>query len=345
MAKRSWRALLCVLLALGCLCACGDQEKTATSVISEVSSSLPGAVRDEESSSEPIRSEASSSASSSASSEASSSEPHAGTARLSKTRMEIAGSLYAEPSPEEPIASLEAGWELNVQPTEDRLWYAAVLEDGTKGYVYGECLGVGDGTDFPGVSGSLAQSSLETALAELRSQLPEGKYWNHMGMEDVDFGTETPWLVTDIPCEHSTYGQLYCNYYSGKMESLFSYGPLCECLGFASFLSDRVFGEDAPFYIFYEPSLLRVGDHIRFLEYEHSMTVAEVSGEGVVVAEVNADYEDCLISWSRLLSWDYLDEYLWDSEYISRYPLCPDGQGGFMPWPEDSLPQDSESWE
>lgn len=244
-------------------------------------------------------------------------------------------SLYSQPGGGETLADLPAGGSFVVSPTGDPLWYSVTLEDGTAGYLYGDALGT---LNSGGVSSrSLFQEHVSEKLSSLREQFPDGKYWNHMG-QDIPWGDETPGIVTDIPCDHSAYGETYCNFYNGGMENLFSYGSLCECLGFASFLSDQLFGVDAPFYVFNDPKKLRVGDHIRLREYEHSMTVAAISEEGVTVAEVNQNYEDCRISWSRTVSWEELYGLQWDSEYISRYPLYPADEGGFTTWPEGSLP-------
>ena len=57
------------------------------------------------------------------------------------------------------------------------------------------------------------------------------------------------------------------------------------------------------------------------------MVVAEKTDEYVKVAEVNADYEDCLISWSREISRYELDELSWDLEFITRYPVLRDEEG------------------
>ncbi len=240
----------------------------------------------------------------------------------------------------EAIIALAAGGQYAAFSTEDPLWYSVTLDDGTEGYLYAEVLG-----DLTGARTSshysFAQAYLEEKIADLQISFPEGKYWNHMG-QDIPWGDESPWIVTDIPCDHSVYGETYCNFYNGGMEALFPYNNLCECLGFASFLSDQLFGTDAPFHVFNDPEKLRVGDHIRLREYEHSMTVTAISDEGVTVSEVNQDYEDCLISWSRVVSWEDLYGLQWDSEYISRYPLYPADDGGFISWPEGTLPRRGE---
>lgn len=210
---------------------------------------------------------------------------------------------------------LAAGQPLTVLPTDDPLWYECAQEDGSTAYVYAEWVHRENETR------SLYDEWLERKLAELKSQLPEGKYWNHMWNDDVSYGDETPWLVSDTPCQHWDYGETYCNFYNGAMKSLFPSDTLCQCAGFASFLSDQIFGTNAPLHTFYDYSMLRVGDHIRLAEWEHSMTVTAVGGDGVTVAEVNRNYEDCAISWSRTLSWGEVESYDWDATYISRYPM------------------------
>lgn len=247
--------------------------------------------------------------------------------------------LYSAPDGASAVAdSVPAGRELRVIATEDPLWYslisddaAAVLKDeDTLGYLYGEQLHRLDETGGTAAQSMFAEYAAER-FAQLQEDFPEGKYWNHMGM-DLPFGEETPFIVTDIPCDHYENGEYYCNFYNGKTEELFYSSTLCECLGFASLLSDQVFGTEPALHVHYDYDLLRVGDHIRLEEYEHSMTVVEKNDDYVVVAEVNQDYNDCLISWSRRITrWELLD-LSWDSEYISRYPLCPDGNGGYVPW-------------
>ncbi len=250
-------------------------------------------------------------------------------------------SLYETPAPDSPLRDLEAGLELIVAETDDPLWYLASLEDGTAGYLYGEALRR-ISRDGSVASDSLFSQAAAERLEELEHKLPNGKYWNHMGLETKP-GAETPFSITDTPCRHMEYGETYCNFYNGETVSMFPYDSLCQCLGFASFLSDQLFGKGAPFYVYHDPDLLRVGDHIRLRDYEHSVIVTEVTEKGVSLAEVNADYEDCLISWGRQLSRRELEGLLWDSEYISRYPLCPDGTDGFGLWPEDAAPKKKEA--
>ncbi len=238
--------------------------------------------------------------------------------------------VYAQAGDGETAGVLEPGRTVKAASTDNPLWYAVSLpEEGLSGWLYGESL-YRVAEDGSLSSKSLFQEYAEEKLAALREQLPEGKYWNHME-QDIPYGDETPGIVTDIPCEHSVYGELYCNFYNGKTAQIFE-GTSCQCLGFASFLSDQLFTLDAPLHSFYDYDRLRLGDHIRLYEYEHSMTVVEKTDEYVTVAEANENYEDCRISWSRQLTRYDLDELSWDLEYISRYPLAPAEDGTFTSW-------------
>lgn len=240
-----------------------------------------------------------------------------------------AASVYSSPAPGDALTALEAGTEVEVGKTDHSLWYSVTLENGTEGFLYGELLGAvkEDGT----VGDTLFQESFQDTLEILKAMLPDGKYWNHMGLE-LPWGRETPFLYTDTPCEHLRYGEGYCNFYNGTSAEYFSQTTLNQCLGFASLLSDRFFGTEAPLHTFRNPSLLRVGDHIRLREYEHSMIVVEMTSEYIVLAEVNRDYEHCLISWSRQMTYSEVQGLVWDSQYISRYPMRKNSDGSFSVW-------------
>ena len=161
----------------------------------------------------------------------------------------------------------------------------------------------------------ITEEEADATLESLRDTFPDGSYWNHMGLEEWDEFT-----VTDIPCDHDLYWDTYCNSYTGGIQELFpQFEPMEQCLGFAALLSDLVFGEDAPVSTFTDYTQLRVGDHIRLELTEHSMTVLTVVEEGITVVECNRDYEHCLISWDRFLSWEELAAYSYEMECITRY--------------------------
>lgn len=160
----------------------------------------------------------------------------------------------------------------------------------------------------PVLSATGAKTEAEACekLRALSVYFEDGRYWNSAS-------SGTPWReetfsVTDIPCAHTSSGYGYCNTYSGKTEDAFpEYGTETQCLGYASLLSDLVFGTDAPITIHYDLSRVRVGDHIRLVYWEHSMIVTETGTQAdgtryIRVTEVNADYESCQIQWNRLIT-------------------------------------------
>lgn len=229
----------------------------------------------------------------------------------------VRAEIYEEAGgPPLPGKTVAGGSFVKVQPEGGPLWFRY-----GDAWLYGEDLLPVEG-GRPGET-SVAQAAIEERFRLLEQKLPEGSYWNHMGQE-LPEGVETPFSVTGTPCQHSVHGQVYCNFYNGSMLDLFSeYGSLCQCLGFACLLSDRLFGEDAPLYLLPEGVMPRVGDHLRLLEYEHSVIVREVNELGLRLAEVNPEYEDCRICWQRFFTWEEWDElYGWDVEYvITRYPF------------------------
>ena len=66
------------------------------------------------------------------------------------------------------------------------------------------------------------------------------------------------------------------------------YGDETQCLGYASIISDLLFGYDAPITEFYDFDELRIGDHIRMGWYEHSMIVTDIDWDTdtITVTEV-----------------------------------------------------------
>ena len=128
--------------------------------------------------------------------------------------------------------------------------------------------------------------------------------------------------VTDTPCAHRHNGYSYCNVYSGAMLDFFpSYTSLRQCLGYATLISDLVFGTDAPITEYSDFYDLRIGDHIRLFYYEHSMIVTDIDWETetITVTEVNADYENCQISWSRQFTRTQLQRMEGWIRYFTRY--------------------------
>jgi hypothetical protein len=153
-------------------------------------------------------------------------------------------------------------------------------------------------------------------IIELQNVFPNGKYWNHMGQEATNPGeTNNIYSVTDIPCNHYEYGELYCNAHYGKSNDVYPYMATCsQCRGFASLLSDLIFGEDAPVRYFEDYDELRIGDQARIDGDYHSVFIIDKTDEYVIVAECNSDLETCKIQWGRKILKEELEGW-----YISRW--------------------------
>ncbi len=150
--------------------------------------------------------------------------------------------------------------------------------------------------------------SVEEKLKFLEGQFPSGKYWNH---RDLQVMGDTCLCISGVPCEHNQNGYAFCNQYQGAMRDLFSDFSGIQCFGYASLLSDLLFGADAPISEHQDIERIRVGDHIRFLNAQHSVIVTEIGRDEndmffVCVTECNADYENCRISWGRRITEDEL---------------------------------------
>ena len=99
---------------------------------------------------------------------------------------------------------------------------------------------------------------------------------------------------------HNEYGERYCNAYYGKSDDVYPYeATSVQCRGFASLLSDLVFGEDAPVRVFENYDELRIGDQARIDGDYHSVFIIDKTDEYVIVAECNEDLKSCKISWGR----------------------------------------------
>lgn len=169
----------------------------------------------------------------------------------------------------------------------------------------------------------IVEQRVREQLALLEDYFPDGMYWNHVGVDTSKMTDEEIALcVTNVPCDHSAYGYGSCNIYNGLTDDFFpQYGDEMQCLGYASLISDLLFGCDTPITEFYDFDKLRIGDHIRMGWYEHSMIVTDIDRdtETITVTEVNADYESCEISWGRQITRDELESMEGDLTYYTRY--------------------------
>ena len=246
------------------------------------------------------------------------------------------GGLYAAIGDSAAVAPLSAGTQVQIEQTGNPLWYQIVPDDAMRKklgltkklyYLYAESLyRVKSGT---AAKTSLYQEYTDQRFAELKAVYPHGKYWNHMGVKAT--GGATHDVVTAIPCNHSRYGQTYCNRYAGITANEFHFTTCVQCLGFVSLLSDEVFGAAAPLHSYQNLNLLRIGDHIRFQTGVHSVIVTGIYDGYITVAEVNRDYATCKIEWGRKLTYTELKNKGREITCYTRYPLSYTG-GGYTAW-------------
>ena len=159
-------------------------------------------------------------------------------------------------------------------------------------------------------------SEFNEKIMILQTVFPDGKYWNHMGQKASNPNeTNNIYSVTDIPCNHMKNGEKYCNAHYGKSDEVYPYKATCsQCRGFASLLSDLIFGEDAPVTYFENYDELRIGDQARIDDDFHSVFIIDKTDEYVVVAECNCDLETCKIQWGRKILREDMSGW-----YLSRW--------------------------
>lgn len=155
-------------------------------------------------------------------------------------------------------------------------------------------------------------------LAVLRTVFEDGRYWNHAADTDR---LDPVLCVTDTPCAHSAAGEDTCNIYKGALLSEFPDFIGTQCFGYASLLSDLLFGVDAPVTAYSDFSRIRVGDVIQLPNAMHTMLVTAVDAENkaVAVTDVNADYETCRIAWDRTLTYEDLKKADAEVTFYTRY--------------------------
>lgn len=149
------------------------------------------------------------------------------------------------------------------------------------------------------------ETYIESTLNGYRYIFPDGYYWNLGG-------------VSTCPCSNGTDIDK-CNFYkNGLVSSIFTNWSATQCQGFATMISDMLFGSDAPISSYRDYEKIRVGDVIRIEEAEHSVVVLTKNDDYITVAECNSDFRDCLINWDRKITKAYLER---NTIYcLTRYP-------------------------
>lgn len=153
-------------------------------------------------------------------------------------------------------------------------------------------------------------------INELKEKYPDGMYFNHMGMDEDEIEGLNIITCTDIACNHSKNSTKYCDIYNGKSSDAYPYSVAGrQSVGFASMLSDMIFGEDAHAYEITDYDNVRIGDQARIDGDTQTVFIIEKTDEYIIVSEVNENGQNCLISWGRKI----MKKDLKGAFYISRY--------------------------
>ena len=144
--------------------------------------------------------------------------------------------------------------------------------------------------------------SFDGKLTVLKELFPAGSYWNCTAdTERLNFVS-----VTGTPCSHGMtleeYDRSRCHVYNGKTAEFLGVSECIQCLGFASMVSDFLFGPDSGVEAFLDYSSLKPGDHVRLTKDQHSFIVLEKTDTYVTVLECNGDYQTCRIRWGRQIA-------------------------------------------
>lgn len=150
-------------------------------------------------------------------------------------------------------------------------------------------------------------------MITLQKIFPEGSYWN--SREQSLWMSKNIFNVSNTPCNHSLDGELYCNTYNGRSDEVYPYeSSSVQCRGFASMLSDLVFGEDAEVRVFEDYDEIRIGDQARIDGDYHTVFIIDKTDDYVIVAECNRNLENCQINWGRKILREDLTGW-----YITRW--------------------------
>lgn len=159
--------------------------------------------------------------------------------------------------------------------------------------------------------------TIEEKFAQLRIWFADGKYWNTYEITEDLTQEEAVMICSDQACNHSANGTTYCQSYWSSTHDYFDFDTNIQCLAFASMISDFLFGEDAEITEKYGWDNIQVGDHVRLDVAYHSFIVLSKTDDEITVVEVNANYENCMIEWDRVITKSELESYTF--HILSRY--------------------------
>lgn len=171
-----------------------------------------------------------------------------------------------------------------------------------------------------------AQINFQTKVTELKTQFPNGKYWNHVGMskDNSDGYTSTPCSLHKTNNVDHVYGTngCTCNHFAGG-----GHWSATQCMGFANRLAYGVFG-DTTWTTVANPTAaqianIKVGDIVRYScakEYTtgHSVFVIGKTGNKITIGEANFG-GPCKIGWDRVIDLGSSDYTVLYYEHAANY--------------------------
>lgn len=242
-------------------------------------------------------------------------------AKLLKT-----GNLLAGPGTGyDAVEKCSKHWHLFVVEEADG-WLLVRSPDGAVGYVSQDDVElIQEDIALPMVSegaGAATQEEAAVKLQALQLVYLDGMYWNNPDGTVVfdPASNNMDSLVNDTACKHKLPQTeiTTCAYHVGITTIPLGRGMAPQCMGYASMMSDLIFGADAPVRVHRTIGKVKVGDVIRILSEDHSVVVTAIQDDGFAVTECNRDFKSCKIEWGRVVTWEDLvnESYL----VITRYP-------------------------
>ncbi len=141
--------------------------------------------------------------------------------------------------------------------------------------------------------------TIEDKLSLLKIMFVHDAYWNTIGVPSELEGFALYTYNSQTPCNHYYNHYTYCQVYNGVTEDFIPHIANMQCLGFASFVSDILYGKQAEMTMLYDIEQVSIGDHVRLVWSSHSFIVTNIDEDTLTVLEVNSDYENCQINWGR----------------------------------------------
>lgn len=178
--------------------------------------------------------------------------------------------------------------------------------------------GKADGIDF------------QTKITQLQAKYPNGKYWNHVGMD-----TDNSDGYTDSPCTlHKAEGVSHvygtggctCNHFADQ-----GHLSATQCMGFANKLGHDIFG-DTTWIVYNNPdagqiATIRPGDIVR-LNGSHSVFVISKNGNILTVGEANYP-NSCQIRWNG--TYNLSEHNITSFEHAANYDTVLNSFAGTTP--------------